>query len=308
MKRSQWTTESLNNLGSGTSVWFHLTFLWCLTDLVIETARSLRRLPRGKREEDRLRREGQQKRPTSFNPPPESSAVSAQWRRAKTSLQETLRFGSMLLDLESVVDSSPVVRYNRAGTRKVIVARNPGIKGWLREHCPEIVYSTAMRYKQLAAQARTASGLSREVPLEWAFADQAPRDAERPARVRSDVSKARAKLEHWGIGKSSRLGFSRVLDAELGRTHRPLRRSRRTPSSEARRRMSQRWLSGVFRDVNRRLATLPNGLASELRDRLVRELRGCEEGLGRSSASTGGRVREASLPPGENLRSSRRGS
>ena len=78
---------------------------------------------------------------------PEPKDVLAQWRtiRRRRNALEALRFGALLLNVSQHVDCSPIY-----GRGKHIVARNPGLKGWLRCHCPEVTYVTAMSYRKLA--------------------------------------------------------------------------------------------------------------------------------------------------------------
>ena len=52
-------------------------------------------------------------------------------------LREAVKFGAMLMELETIVGKSQGGR----GTD------GDGIKAWLAEHCPEINYATAMGYK-----------------------------------------------------------------------------------------------------------------------------------------------------------------
>jgi len=55
----------------------------------------------------------------------------------------------------------------------VIVGRNPGVRGWLAEHCPHIGYKTAMRYKSLARKAlQSAKGVKIVAKSETAHALQ----------------------------------------------------------------------------------------------------------------------------------------
>ena len=63
-------------------------------------------------------------------------------------LREAVKFGAMLMELETIVGKSQGGR-NTDGD---------GIKGWLAEHCPEINYSTAIVYKNLAAKSATLIG------------------------------------------------------------------------------------------------------------------------------------------------------
>lgn len=63
-------------------------------------------------------------------------------------LREAVRFGAMLMELETIVGKSHAGRGSEG----------EGIKAWLAEHCPEINYSTATNYKSLAAKASTLIG------------------------------------------------------------------------------------------------------------------------------------------------------
>ncbi|MGI5868328.1 MAG: hypothetical protein ACOX9C_02640 [Kiritimatiellia bacterium] len=95
---------------------------------------------------------------------PKAEEVLEQWKRIQKQRDpvEALRFGAMLLNVSQYVDCSPIHGRNRR-----IVARNPGLKGWLRDHCREINYVTAMSYRKLAQTACQAIGLPEFLPLEW---------------------------------------------------------------------------------------------------------------------------------------------
>ena len=95
--------------------------------------------------------------------PPSPQAIEAAWEKAHKSLEWRLRLGSMLADLEPVVDQSYVRDAN--GT---IVGRKAGIRGWLRENCPIVSrhYKTAMGYKAIANRFRLAVGIQEPYTLE----------------------------------------------------------------------------------------------------------------------------------------------
>ena len=95
---------------------------------------------------------------------PKAHTVLEQWRNMKRGRDplEALRFGAMLLNVSQYVDCSPIY-----GRGKHIVARNPGLKGWLREHGSEINYVTAMSYRKLAEVTCKAIRLPEFMPLEW---------------------------------------------------------------------------------------------------------------------------------------------
>ena len=107
---------------------------------------------------------------------PKPEAVEAQWEllRAHRDLIEALRFGGMLLNISQYVDCSAIY-----GRGKHIVARNPGLKGWLRENCREINYVTAMSYRKLAQTTCQAIGLPEFLPLEWVMPGTEAQDATR---------------------------------------------------------------------------------------------------------------------------------
>ena len=81
-------------------------------------------------------------------PPRFVENLHQQWDKVRDSVEEALKFGDMLIELEDYVDNSFIFG---AGE---IVGRKPGIKGFLREHFPHVTYKTAMRYRTLALKAR----------------------------------------------------------------------------------------------------------------------------------------------------------
>lgn len=97
----------------------------------------------------------------TIGPCPEPGKLLDQYARARSGVREALVFGSMLCDLEAYCDSSPL-RDADGG----IAGRNPGVKGWLRDNCPELLahYKNAMRYKGLAERFRQAAGAADPVP------------------------------------------------------------------------------------------------------------------------------------------------
>ncbi len=96
----------------------------------------------------------------SVNPPPTAAALEAAWaatrggRRGDPAvLAARLRLGSMLSDLEPVVDQS----YIRDETG-AIVGRQPGLRGWIGFYTPSLMphYKSLMAYKALADKLRVA--------------------------------------------------------------------------------------------------------------------------------------------------------
>ena len=109
------------------------------------------------------RRKLRRSRRKSTRNPPAPQAIEVAWEKAHKSLEWRLRLGSMLADLEPVVDQSYIRDAN--GT---IVGRKAGIRGWLRENCPVVSkhYKTAMGYKAIANRFRLAVGIQEPYTLE----------------------------------------------------------------------------------------------------------------------------------------------
>jgi len=92
-------------------------------------------------------------------PPDFAEKLGRQWDRVHDSLEEMLRFGEMLIELDDYVDNSFIRDDNDN-----IVGRMPGMKGFLTEHCPYVGYKTAMRFRSLAMKARKVARVQRVKP------------------------------------------------------------------------------------------------------------------------------------------------
>jgi hypothetical protein len=94
----------------------------------------------------------------------EPGEVTAQYRRALAGCLEMVRFGAMMLEV--------VTDLHRSCTRATtgaITGREPGLKGWLAEHCPDVNYHTAMRFMHLAVGVRNACRVPEGTPLRLAL-------------------------------------------------------------------------------------------------------------------------------------------
>ena len=96
---------------------------------------------------------------------PTPDEIRAAWSSRRDAPGNKIRLGRLLMDLECFVDNDLVVRWYRKLPR--IVGRHSGIRGWIAEHCPELVskYKTLMRYKSLATRARQESEAIDPQPL-----------------------------------------------------------------------------------------------------------------------------------------------
>ena len=116
----------------------------------------------------------------SSSPPPTPEALLAQYDKAKGRgpVEEKIRLGSMMLDIEAAVDSSLVRDANGE-----IVGRNAGVRGWVAENCPELVphYASLMGYRRLADEFRKVHGLRDPHPATRFLEPEFPADCFAPA-------------------------------------------------------------------------------------------------------------------------------
>ena len=135
----------------------------------------------------------------SLNPAPSPETLAAAFAaaRGRGRVEEKLRCGSLLLDLEATVDSS--LRRTEDGE---ITGRNPGLRGWIGEHLPILLnhYASLMQYRRLAQAFREAHGLRDPHPASVLLDDEAPRLHDRPKREELERARKEAKetLERAG--------------------------------------------------------------------------------------------------------------
>ena len=102
-------------------------------------------------------------RRTTVNPCPTVEDLRAAFAARGESPEAKIRLGGLLEDLECYVDNC--LRFGPDGE---ILGRNGGVRGWLREHAPELSghYKTLMRHKALARRLRQAVGVHDPVPAD----------------------------------------------------------------------------------------------------------------------------------------------
>ena len=147
---------------------------------------------------------------------PDRKDIDSAWEKRPRTMQDALRLGSRLLDLEPTVDNSRVWKENPHTGRREVVFRHAGIKGWLQRNCPAVPYSTAMRYKKLASRLRTLCGAPGNIPLEWLLPESPMPPAEGlDTKTLSTIEKGRVKLgKILGEAKSLR-GLDRVVETRM---------------------------------------------------------------------------------------------
>jgi len=145
-------------------------------------------------------------RRTTTNPCPSAEDLLNAWRHVRDSKENLVRFGSMMQDLECYVDNS--LRFDRTGR---IVGRNAGVKGWLREHAPELAehYTSVIRYKAAAKKLRQIVGLVDPTPVVAVLGE-----AQRETDDRDRAGRTRLKEEcNYGAEKLNCEGSASHDDA-----------------------------------------------------------------------------------------------
>jgi hypothetical protein len=173
-------------------------------------------------------------------PTPED--IEDAWFLDPRTLPARLRIGSRLADLEPTLDARFVFRKTRSGSRR-IVARQPGLKGWLRKNAPDVKYPTAMHYKKLATRLRQLIGLDARIPLEWLLPDNreslsalTPADRRNAAAAKAKLDRLLAdnpKLTRLARAVESRLGIMRMVTIRRIQPPKPGRGKRRKPRENA---------------------------------------------------------------------------
>ena len=147
----------------------------------------------------------------SSSPPPAPETLLAQFHKAKGRgpVEEKIRLGSMMLDIEAAVDSSLVRDSNGE-----IVGRNAGVRGWLDEHCPELSrhYASLMGYRRLADEFRKVHGLRDPHPATRFLEKEFSADAFLPA-VREAMRQRHAAAQRLLASPAARTakGFAEAL-------------------------------------------------------------------------------------------------
>ncbi len=158
------------------------------------------------------------RRRSTTAPMPTPADVRAAWEARKESKERMILLGGMLHDLECYVDRR--LFFDDAGN---IVCRAGGIRGWLREHLPDLAphYKTLMRYKAMAIKLRQATGLHDPVPTSALLAVGVSADSPRNENLcRKEIGRVSLRrgvvMEAILVGqKNTFTSIVRVLDDEL---------------------------------------------------------------------------------------------
>lgn len=110
---------------------------------------------------------------TSILYPPAPSELLEMWEKASTrgNVRDKLRFGAMVALVEAVVNNDLIRDETGA-----IKGRNPGVRGWLKVNCPELLphYKSVMHYKAMSDKEQAVCGLPDPYPAEVLFAEPFP--------------------------------------------------------------------------------------------------------------------------------------
>ena len=96
----------------------------------------------------------------TINAMPSNEELLEAFGKAKDSVENMIRFGSLIEDLECYVDNTP---YFKSGH---LIGRRGGIRRYLEREIPELYarYKTVMKYKALSRKFRQATGIADPTP------------------------------------------------------------------------------------------------------------------------------------------------
>ena len=159
-------------------------------------------------------------RKISVNPPPTAEALVAAWEATRGGrrgdpdvLKARLRLGSMLSDLEPVVDQTYI--RDADGT---IVGRRPGLRGWIAMNAPELLphYKSLMAYKALADKLRTSLEIHEPDTIEMVL-DLAGNGSKISVKATATEGERKAFQEVFGEGiPDTMAGMEAAVRARLG--------------------------------------------------------------------------------------------
>ena len=127
------------------------------------------------------------------------------WAFARETHEGMLRLGGLLHDLECHLANGLEVIH--VGRRPKIVGRAGGVRGWIRQNCPELSgkYKTLMRYKALALRLRQAAEIADPVPTSAALEGGADAGEllARSAKIQPRAGGGRVERFAWERGRWS---------------------------------------------------------------------------------------------------------
>ena len=128
---------------------------------------------------------------------PTKDEIFDAWVARRKSHEGAIRFGSLIEDLECYIDNS--LLRDEDG---VIVGRNPGVKGWLKENIPALAlqYTTVMRYKAAAKKLKQITGLVDPTPMDAVLPDATDEEGAQGDYGADDICGSGTRRLKAGVG------------------------------------------------------------------------------------------------------------
>ena len=145
---------------------------------------------------------------------PTPDDLRAVWAPPRRTLRQALLIGSKMVDLSATHRDTLQWDIAPNGKRR-IAGRAGGLRRYFAAHCPDLAYSTAMRYRKLALRLLRVLDTPTDIPLEWLLSN-APADTLTPDPALADSIRAgrRALAELLADIRTQR-DLSRALDRKL---------------------------------------------------------------------------------------------
>lgn len=199
---------------------------------------------------------------TSILQPPAPSVLMTAWDRSRVhgAVKEKLVLGSMMALVEAVIDHD--LKRDISGE---IVGRNPGVRGWLKANCPELLphYKSLMHYKAMADKEQLICGLSDPYPAEVLFADPLPNatDGKSPPSEPSEPIEITVGPEWCWVQKGRRPTREKAIEITVGTIFDNGKLNSENENSETNETGTIPWTERMVRGI--RFRGIRNGIASE---------------------------------------------
>jgi hypothetical protein len=127
------------------------------------------------------------RRRRTTNAMPSNEELLEAFGKAKDSVENMIRFGSLIEDLECYVDNTPYFKNGH------LVGRRGGIRRYLEHEIPELYarYKTVMKYKALSRKFRQATGIADPIPAASLIPEKEEKELHRKNEnsVRNELSR-----------------------------------------------------------------------------------------------------------------------
>ena len=154
---------------------------------------------------------------------PTPDDLRAVWYPPRRTLRQALLIGSKMVDLSATHRDTLKWEISANGKRR-IAGRAGGLRRYFAAFCPDLAYSTAMRYRKLALRLLRVLDTPTQIPLEWLLGGSDAKKLAPDAATADAIRKGRRELAELLLDIKSQRDLTRWLDRRLDTDRLPLSR------------------------------------------------------------------------------------